>query len=81
MYWLLLVVAAVTFYFGLRTPSTAVMLGFFLIGALSVTAWAWLRYRLLFPARDAQMTMTPMDRAEIERLRQQAQAARTQGDA
>lgn len=75
MYWLLLPVAAIALYLGLRTPSPALMSFWLLLVVACLVAWVWLRYRLLFPARPA-VEITPLDPAELARLRQQTLANR-----
>ncbi|MDO5609684.1 MAG: hypothetical protein Q4G62_02695 [Pseudomonadota bacterium] len=46
----------------------------FVLMLAALVAWGWLRYRLLFPAKPRQLQITPLDRQEIERIRQQAAA-------
>ncbi len=75
MYWLLLPVAAVALFLGLRTPSPALMALWLLLMLASLGAWLWLRYRLLFPERPA-IELTPLDPAELARLRAQTVANR-----
>ena len=76
MYWLLLPVAALMLVLGLRTPSPGLMLMWFMLMLLAIAGWGWLRYRQLFPERDARADLTPLDPAELARLRQQMQANR-----
>lgn len=76
MHWLLLPVAALALVLALRTTSPGLMaLGLVFTFAM-IGAWLWLRYKLLFPDRDKGMQMTPLDRAELERLREQARINR-----
>lgn len=76
MYWLLLPAAALTLVLALRTPSPSLMLMWFCLMLASLAAWTWLRYKQLFPTRDTNVDLTPLDPAELTRLRQQMQANR-----
>ncbi len=76
MYWLLLPVAALMLVLALRTPSPGMMLMWFCLMLAALAAWTWLRYRQLFPARETSADLTPLDPAELSRLRQQMQANR-----
>lgn len=73
MYWLLLPVAALFLFLGLRTPSAPLMLLFFLLMLGCIAAWVWLRYQELFPSKRPPVLLTPLDKQELERLRQQRQ--------
>lgn len=76
MYWLLLPIAGATFIIALRMPSLGMMLFWLLLSFAAVGAWVWFRYRALFPKRDAALHITPLDPAELARLRQQVETNR-----
>ncbi|SIQ27153.1 hypothetical protein [Solilutibacter tolerans] len=76
MYWLLLPAAALALILALRTPSPGLMLMWFCVVFAALAAWTWFRYRQLFPVRDTSADLTPLDPAELARLRFQAQANR-----
>ena len=80
MYWLLLPVAALALFLGLRTPSAGLMALWLLVMLASLGGWLWLRYRQLFPAR-AAIELTPLDPAELARLRAQTAANREAAEA
>ncbi len=73
---MLLPVAVLAVLMAVRTTSTLHMMLWFGLMLLSVAAWMWLRYRLLFPARPAGADLTPLDPVELAHLREQAQANR-----
>lgn len=76
MYWLLLPVAALALLLAVRTPSPGLMVMWFVLMLAALAAWTWLRYRQLFPLRETNVDLTPLDPAELTRLRQQMQANR-----
>ncbi len=76
MYWLLLPLAALMLLLALRTPSPGVMALWFCLMLATLAMWTWLRYRRLFPVRETRAELTPLDPAELSRLRQQMQANR-----
>ncbi|MBE2210855.1 MAG: hypothetical protein IAE66_04545 [Xanthomonadaceae bacterium] len=76
MYWLLLPVAALMLVLALRTPSPGLMMMWLCLMLATLAIWTWLRYRQLFPVRETRVDMTPLDPAELARLRQQMQANR-----
>ena len=78
MYWLLLPVAFVALWFGLRTPSPGAMAGWLGLTAVLVILWVYFRFRAVFPggAGSSDYVMTPMDASEIQRMKAQAEAQR-----
>lgn len=78
MYWLLLPVAALTLFLGLRTPSPLAMAAWLILTAVLLIVWAWARFRDVFPEQtSAEIALTPMDPEALRHLREQAQAERT----
>lgn len=79
MYWLLLPVAFAALWFGLRTPSPGAMAGWLGLTAVLVILWVYFRFRAVFPggAGGSDYVMTPMDAADIQRMKTQAEAQRT----
>lgn len=79
MYWLLLPVAFVALWFGLRTPSPGAMAGWLGLTAVLVILWVYFRFRAVFPSDGASdYVLTPMDAEEIKRMKEQTQAQRAQ---
>ena len=78
MHWLLLPIAALALLLALRTTSSGLMLLWFAVMVAAISGWLWLRYKLLFPPRDTNVEMTPLDPVELARLRSQAQTNREQ---
>ncbi|PJK12387.1 hypothetical protein CO614_05055 [Lysobacteraceae bacterium NML120232] len=70
MYWSLLPAAAVFFWLALRTPSVLQMLVWLFFTTACLLFWGWLHYRKLFPKQNRELQLTPLDRQQLEQLRQ-----------
>ena len=76
MYWLLLPIALIACILGIRTTSAGMMVFWLMLTALAIGLWAWLRYKALFPDSPRQLALTPLDRQQLEHLREQTRANR-----
>ncbi|PJK13969.1 hypothetical protein CO613_08265 [Lysobacteraceae bacterium NML07-0707] len=74
MYWSLLPVAAIFFWLALRTPSVLLMVIWLLLTMVCLLVWGYLHYRRLFPAQESELQITPLDKEQLELMRQQKQA-------
>ncbi|MGY0505840.1 hypothetical protein [Luteimonas sp. e5] len=77
MHWLPLPVAAFALWAALRTNSLAAMSAWLLLAAALIGLWLWLRYRALFPPRNTVLGITPLDEAELARMREQGRSRTT----
>ncbi|PJK02842.1 hypothetical protein CO612_09720 [Lysobacteraceae bacterium NML71-0210] len=73
MYWSLLPVAAIFFWLALRTPSVLLMVIWLLLMMVCLLVCGYLHYRRLFPKQNRELQITPLDKEQLELLRQQKQ--------